>query len=174
MAAQDVFLSAASPGVIALFLDNQYYSSREAYLQAIAEAMQQEYEAIAQAGLVLQLDCPDLAMGRHIQFNDASLDEFHRQARLNVEALNYAARNIDPDQMRMHLCWGNYEGPHHKDVPLRDIIDIVLTAPQRHLARGVQSAPRARVAGVRRRQAAGWQAADSGRHRFDQQLHRAP
>ena len=128
VAAQDVFLSAASPGVIALFLDNQYYPSREAYLQAIAEAMQQEYEAIAQAGLVLQLDCPDLAMGRHIQFNDASLDEFRRQARLNVEALNYATRNIHPDQMRMHLCWGNYEGPHHKDVPLRDIIDIVFTA----------------------------------------------
>jgi 5-methyltetrahydropteroyltriglutamate--homocysteine methyltransferase len=127
-AAQDVFLSAASPGVIALFLENHYYPSREAYLQAIAEAMQQEYEAIAQAGLVLQVDCPDLAMGRHIQFNDASLDEFRRQARLNVEALNYATRNIDPDQMRMHLCWGNYEGPHHKDVPLRDIIDIVFAA----------------------------------------------
>jgi len=126
--AQDVFLSAASPGVIALFLENQYYPSREAYLQAIAEAMQPEYEAIAQAGLVLHLDCPDLAMGRHIQFNDASLEEFRRQARLNVEALNYATRNIDPDQMRLHLCWGNYEGPHHKDVALRDIIDIVFAA----------------------------------------------
>jgi 5-methyltetrahydropteroyltriglutamate--homocysteine methyltransferase len=125
---QDVFLSAASPGVIALFLENQYYPTREAYLQAIAEAMQAEYEAIAQAGIVLQLDCPDLAMGRHIQFNDASLEEFRRQAQLNVEALNYATRNIDPDQMRMHLCWGNYEGPHHRDVPLRDIVDIVLAA----------------------------------------------
>jgi 5-methyltetrahydropteroyltriglutamate--homocysteine methyltransferase len=125
--AQDVFLSAASPGVIALFLENHYYPSREAYLHAIADAMQ-EYEAIAQAGLVLQVDCPDLAMGRHIQFNDASLDEFRRQAQLNVEALNYATRNIEPDQMRLHLCWGNYEGPHHRDVPLRDIIDIVFAA----------------------------------------------
>jgi 5-methyltetrahydropteroyltriglutamate--homocysteine methyltransferase len=128
VAVEDVFMSAASPGVIALFFPNQYYPSREAYLTAIADAMQEEYEAIAQAGIVLQVDCPDLAMGRHIQFNDASLDEFRRQARLNVEALNHATRNIPPDQMRMHLCWGNYEGPHHKDVPLADIIDIVFSA----------------------------------------------
>jgi 5-methyltetrahydropteroyltriglutamate--homocysteine methyltransferase len=124
----DVFMSAASPGVIALFFPNQYYPSREAYLTAIADAMQEEYEAIAQAGLVLQVDCPDLAMGRHIQFNDASLEEFRRQAQLNVEALNHATRNIPADQMRMHLCWGNYEGPHHKDVALKDIIDIVFNA----------------------------------------------
>jgi len=128
VSAEDVFLSAASPGVIALFFENHYYPSREAYLQAIAEAMQPEYEAIARSGLVLQVDCPDLAMGRHIQFNDASLEEFRRQARLNVEALNYATRNIEPDQMRLHLCWGNYEGPHHRDVALRDIIDIVFAA----------------------------------------------
>jgi 5-methyltetrahydropteroyltriglutamate--homocysteine methyltransferase len=127
-AAEDVFMSAASPGVIALFFANQYYPSREAYLSAIADAMQEEYEAIAQAGFILQVDCPDLAMGRHIQFNDASLDEFRRQAQLNVEALNHATRNIGPEQMRMHLCWGNYEGPHHKDVPLAEIIDIVFSA----------------------------------------------
>jgi 5-methyltetrahydropteroyltriglutamate--homocysteine methyltransferase len=125
---RDVFMSAASPGVIALFLQNEYYPSREAYLEAIATAMKQEYNAIAQAGIVLQLDCPDLAMGRHIQFGQASLEEFRRQAALNVEALNFAVADIPPEQLRMHLCWGNYEGPHHRDVPLRDIIDIVLTA----------------------------------------------
>ena len=125
---EDVFMSAASPGVIALFFPNQYYPTREAYLAAIAEAMQEEYEAIAQAGIVLQVDCPDLAMGRHIQFNDEDLEGFRRQAQLNVEALNHATRNIPPDQMRMHLCWGNYEGPHHKDVALKDIIDVVFSA----------------------------------------------
>jgi 5-methyltetrahydropteroyltriglutamate--homocysteine methyltransferase len=126
--ATDVFMSAASPGVIALFLANQYYPSREAYLEAIAKAMKSEYEAIAQAGIVLQLDCPDLAMGRHIQFAQSSLEEFRRQAALNVEALNYAVGSIPPEQLRMHLCWGNYEGPHHRDVALHDIIDIVLSA----------------------------------------------
>ena len=90
--------------------------------------MKEEYNAIASAGLVLQLDCPDLAMGRHIQFGQASLEEFRRQAALNVEALNYAVSDIPPDQLRMHLCWGNYEGPHHRDVGLREIIDIVLRA----------------------------------------------
>jgi len=124
----DIFMSAASPGVIALFLGNEYYPSREAYLEAIARAMKEEYNAIAQAGIVLQLDCPDLAMGRHIQFGQASLQEFRRQAALSVEALNFAVSEIPPEQLRMHLCWGNYEGPHHRDVPLRDIIDIVLSA----------------------------------------------
>jgi 5-methyltetrahydropteroyltriglutamate--homocysteine methyltransferase len=127
-AAADVFMTAASPGVIALFLANEYYSSREAYLEAIATAMKEEYNAIARAGLVLQLDCPDLAMGRHIQFGQASLEEFRRQAALNVEALNFAVSDIAPEQLRMHLCWGNYEGPHHRDVELRDVIDIVLSA----------------------------------------------
>lgn len=126
--AEDVFMSAASPGVIALFLLNQHYPSHEAYLGALADAMKEEYEAIARAGLVLQIDCPDLAMGRHIQFPDESLEEFRRMARLNVEALNHATAGIDPDQMRMHLCWGNYEGPHHRDVALKDIIDIVFAA----------------------------------------------
>jgi 5-methyltetrahydropteroyltriglutamate--homocysteine methyltransferase len=125
---EDVFMSAASPGVIALFLANTYYPTREAYLEAIATAMKPEYDAIAQAGFVLQLDCPDLAMGRHIQFGNASLEEFRRNASLNVEALNYALADIPPEQLRMHLCWGNYEGPHHRDVALRDIIDIVLSA----------------------------------------------
>ena len=130
----DIFMSAASPGVIALFLGNEYYPSREAYLEAIARAMKEEYNAIAQAGIVLQLDCPDLAMGRHIQFGQSSLQEFRRQAALNVEALNFAVSEIPPEQLRMHLCWGNYEGPHHRDVPLRDIIDIVLRARPRAIS----------------------------------------
>ena len=122
------FMSAASPGVIALFFQNDFYPSREAYLFAIADAMRHEYEAVAKAGFILQIDCPDLAMGRHIQFAGASLEEFRRQARLNIAALNHAVANIPPEQLRMHVCWGNYEGPHHCDVPLADIIDIVFSA----------------------------------------------
>lgn len=125
---EEVFMSAASPGVIALFFPDRYYGNREDYLQAIAAAMREEYRAIADAGFILQLDCPDLAMGRHIQFGSESLEEFRRQARLNVEALNEATEGIDPDRMRIHLCWGNYEGPHHRDVALRDVIDIVFEA----------------------------------------------
>jgi len=126
VAPEETFLSAASPGVISLFLKNQYYANHEAYLAALADAMKEEYNAIHQAGFLLQVDCPDLAMGRHIQFADASLEEFRKKAELHVEALNYALADIPPERMRLHLCWGNYEGPHHRDVPLRDIIDIVL------------------------------------------------
>lgn len=122
------FMSAASPGVIALFFRDDHYGSREAYLEAIAEAMRQEYEAVADAGFILQIDCPDLAMGRHIQFADLSTEAFRKQAALNIEALNHALRNIPEEQLRMHLCWGNYEGPHHCDVPISDIIDLVFTA----------------------------------------------
>ena len=124
----EAFLSAASPGVISLFLKNDYYPNHEAYLTALAEAMKVEYNAIHQAGFLLQVDCPDLAMGRHIQFATESLDEFRKNAELHVEALNHALAGIPPERIRMHLCWGNYEGPHHLDVPLRDIIDIVLKA----------------------------------------------
>jgi 5-methyltetrahydropteroyltriglutamate--homocysteine methyltransferase len=125
---EEAFLSAASPGVISLFFRNNYYPTHEAYLFAIAEAMRHEYETVARAGLVLQVDCPDLAMGRHIQFASLSLEEFRRMARLHVEALNHALAHIAPEQLRLHLCWGNYEGPHHYDVPLADILDIVLDA----------------------------------------------
>jgi 5-methyltetrahydropteroyltriglutamate--homocysteine methyltransferase len=121
-------MNAASPGVIELYFRNDYYASREEYLHAIAEAMRVEYEGITEAGLLLQIDCPDLAMGRHIEFADKPLDEFRCQAALNIEALNHATQNIPPERMRMHLCWGNYEGPHHRDVPLADIIDLVFTA----------------------------------------------
>lgn len=126
--AADAFLTAASPGVISLFFRDDHYGSREAYLFAIAEAMRHEYETVARAGIGLQVDCPDLAMGRHIQFAGLSVDEFRKMARLHVEALNHALANIPPDQLRLHLCWGNYEGPHHYDVPLADIIDVVFEA----------------------------------------------
>jgi 5-methyltetrahydropteroyltriglutamate--homocysteine methyltransferase len=126
--AAEGFLSAASPGVISLFFRNTHYEGHEAYLFAIAEAMRHEYETVAGAGLILQVDCPDLAMGRHIQFASLSLEEFREMARLHVEALNRALANIPPEQLRMHVCWGNYEGPHHHDVPLADILDIVLEA----------------------------------------------
>ena len=122
------FLSAASPGVISLFFRNDHYPNQEAYLFAIAEAMRPEYEAIANGGITVQIDCPDLAMGRHIQYADLSLDEFRKRARLHVEALNHALANVPPERARLHLCWGNYEGPHHCDVPLADIIDIVFLA----------------------------------------------
>ena len=126
--AAEGFLTAASPGVVSLFFKNEHYGSEEAYLDAIAEAMRVEYEAIARAGLVLQIDCPDLGMGRHIQHADLSLPEWRKKAALHVEVLNHALRNIAPEQLRMHLCWGNYEGPHHCDVPLADVIDIVFRA----------------------------------------------
>jgi 5-methyltetrahydropteroyltriglutamate--homocysteine methyltransferase len=126
--AERAFLSAASPGVISLFFRNDHYPSHEAYLFAIAEAMRPEYEAVARAGFDLQIDCPDLGMGRHIQFADLSLAEFQKMARLHVEALNHALANVAPERSRLHVCWGNYEGPHHHDVALADIIDVVFGA----------------------------------------------
>jgi 5-methyltetrahydropteroyltriglutamate--homocysteine methyltransferase len=123
---EDAFLSAASPGVIAVFLQNHHYPSHEEYVFALADAMKVEYDAIHRAGIVLQLDCPDLAMSGHML--GESLDDFRARARVNVEAIAHATRDIPPDAMRMHLCWGNYEGPHHHDVALRDIIDIALEA----------------------------------------------
>src|SRR6185437_11812660 len=122
------FMSAASPGVVSLFFRNEHYKDFETYIYAIADAMRHEYETVAKAGFVLQIDCPDLAMGRHIQYADLSLSDFRKRARLHIEALNHAVANIPAEQLRMHLCWGNYEGPHHRDVPLADIIDIVFTA----------------------------------------------
>src|SRR5262249_41228656 len=122
------FLSAASPGVVSLFFRNDHYASHEAYLAAIAEAMRHEYEAIARAGLIVQIDCPDLAMGRHIQYAQLSLAEFRKAARLHVEALNHATPKTPPGQLRMHVCWGNSEGPHPYDVALADIIDVVFAA----------------------------------------------
>jgi 5-methyltetrahydropteroyltriglutamate--homocysteine methyltransferase len=122
------FMSAASPGVISLFFRNEHYPDHEAYLFAIADAMRHEYETVAKSGFILQIDCPDLAMGRHIQYADLSLAEFRKRAQMHVAALDHALANIPPERLRLHLCWGNYEGPHHCDVPLADIIDIVFAA----------------------------------------------
>jgi 5-methyltetrahydropteroyltriglutamate--homocysteine methyltransferase len=126
--ASGAFMSAASPGVVSLFFRNDHYKDHESYLHAIAEAMRDEYEAVAKAGIVLQIDCPDLGMGRHIQYANLNLEEFRKRIRAHIESLNHALRNIPPEQLRMHLCWGNYEGPHHYDVPFADIIDIVFMA----------------------------------------------
>jgi 5-methyltetrahydropteroyltriglutamate--homocysteine methyltransferase len=122
------FMSAASPGVVSLFFRNDHYKDFETYIYAIADAMRHEYETVARAGFVLQIDCPDLGMGRHIQYADLSLPEFRKRAQLHVEALNHALANIPAEQLRLHMCWGNYEGPHHRDVPFADVIDIVFTA----------------------------------------------
>ena len=126
--ATEGFMSAASPGVVSLFFRNDHYKGFEAYIYAIADAMRDEYETAANAGFVVQFDCPDLGMGRHIQYADLDLKEFRKRIQLHIEALNHATRNIAPAQLRLHLCWGNYEGPHHYDVALADIIDIVFAA----------------------------------------------
>jgi 5-methyltetrahydropteroyltriglutamate--homocysteine methyltransferase len=127
VAVEDAFLSAASPGVVAFFLADRHYGDHEAYLFAIADAMKVEYDEIHRGGLVLQLDCPDLALTRH-RVGAESIEDFRRFVRLHVEAINHATRDIPSEAMRMHVCWGNYEGPHHHDVPLRDIVDVVLDA----------------------------------------------
>ena len=122
-AGSEAFMTAASPGVISWFQPNQYYATEEAYLFALAEAMREEYEAIYRAGFILQLDCPDITLSRNVPpgMNVASLGQ-------RIEALNAAVGKIPPDRMRLHLCWGNYEGPHHLDVPLRDILGEVFLA----------------------------------------------
>jgi 5-methyltetrahydropteroyltriglutamate--homocysteine methyltransferase len=122
------FMTAASPGVVAFFLGNEFYPSHDAYLDAICAVVKDEYEAIAAAGFELQLDCPDLAMGRNSQFFELDLPAFRKIVERHIEVVNEATKNIPPEQMRLHLCWGNYEGPHHMDVPLQDIIDIVMKA----------------------------------------------
>jgi 5-methyltetrahydropteroyltriglutamate--homocysteine methyltransferase len=124
----EAFMSAASPGVIAVFQPNEFYPTHAAYLEALANVMKSEYEAIVRAGFVVQIDCPDLAMGRHIKFRDASDEEFLRNAAIQVEALNYALSDIPADRARMHVCWGNYAGPHTHDIPLKKILPIVLQA----------------------------------------------
>jgi 5-methyltetrahydropteroyltriglutamate--homocysteine methyltransferase len=126
--AHDAFMNAASPGVISAFQSNRYYDTHEQYLEAISNAMKPEYDAIVQAGFVLQLDCPDLAMARHTGFQELSEEEFLARAEHQVEALNYAVRDIPAGLMRMHICWGNYEGPHDHDIALEKVLGIVLKA----------------------------------------------
>jgi len=126
--AEEVFMTTASPGVVPHFMKDQYYGSEEKYLYALADALKEEYDAIHRAGFVLQLDCPDLCMSRHNRFSDLSTTEFKKIAEVHVAALNHALRDIPADRVRLHMCWGNYEGPHHLDIPLREIIDVALKA----------------------------------------------
>ncbi|WP_342070207.1 cobalamin-independent methionine synthase II family protein [Yoonia algicola] len=121
------FMNAASPGVISLFLQNDFYATREEYLSALAEAMRDEYRTIVDSGLDLQLDCPDLALSRHMLFNDLSDDEFLKIAGSHVEALNHALEGIDPTRVRVHICWGNYEGPHVCDIPMTKMFDTLMS-----------------------------------------------
>ena len=125
---EEAFMNAASPGVIALFQPNEYYPSHEDYLEALAEAMRVEYEGIVAAGFLVQLDSPDLGLGRHTLFADKTDEDYQRLAGMHVDVLNHALRNIPADLIRMHVCWGNYEGPHHHDAPMSMVLPIVLKA----------------------------------------------
>lgn len=127
-APSEAFLNAASPGVIALFQPNDHYKSQDDYLEAVAEAMRAEYELITASGLLVQIDAPDLAMGRHTMYRDRSVEEFLNRAAKHIEVLNHALRNVARDRVRMHVCWGNYEGPHHHDVPLERLLPVVARA----------------------------------------------
>jgi 5-methyltetrahydropteroyltriglutamate--homocysteine methyltransferase len=127
------FMNSASPGVIAMFQKNEYYPDDESYIEAVAMAMRHEYEAIVDAGFILQIDSPDLAMGRHLAFAELSNDQFLKIVRRNIEALNLAVENIPAAKMRMHVCWGNYPGPHHRDISLARIIDVITDAKPAYL-----------------------------------------
>jgi len=131
--AKRAFMNAASPGVISLFLQNQHYATREAYLAALADAMKAEYETIVAAGIDLQLDCPDLALSRHMLFADLSDDEFIKIANMHVEALNHALRDIDPKHVRIHICWGNYEGPHVCAIDMDKVFGTLMRARARYV-----------------------------------------
>ena len=124
--AEEVFMTSPSPGQIGRFLQNRYYPDDETYLYTVADVMRREYRAIVDAGFVLQVDCPDLALGRHTQFAHLTLAEFRTVAEMHVEVLNHAVADIPADRMRMHICWASTGGPHHRDVPLADIVDIVV------------------------------------------------
>ncbi|NCX89540.1 MAG: hypothetical protein EBX02_10670 [Betaproteobacteria bacterium] len=121
-------MNAPSPGVVALFQPNQHYASDDLYLEALGEALRTEYEAIVAAGLALQIDSPDLGLGRHMMYKDLEESAYLRRIEQHVEILNHALRNVPADKARMHVCWGNYEGPHHKDIPLATILPTVLKA----------------------------------------------
>ena len=127
------FMNAASPGVISLFLQNDHYATRDAYLAALADAMKEEYETIVAAGLDLQLDCPDLALSRHMLFNDLSDDEFLKIAASHVEALNHALQDVPQERVRVHICWGNYEGPHVCDIPMSKMFDTLMATKSRYV-----------------------------------------
>lgn len=122
------FMNAASPGVIALFQPDDHYGDPDAYLEALAEAMRPEYEAIVAAGFLLQLDSPDIGLGRHMTYKDSTDDEYLRVVERHVEVLNHALRNVPAERVRMHVCWGNYEGPHHRDIEMRTILPALMKA----------------------------------------------
>jgi 5-methyltetrahydropteroyltriglutamate--homocysteine methyltransferase len=124
----DAFINAASPGVVALFQPNDFYRTQDEYLAALAEALRVEYESIVQSGLLVQIDAPDLAMGRHTMYRNRTVEEFLSLAAMHIEVLNHALRNVPADRVRMHVCWGNYEGPHHHDVPLERLLPVVVKA----------------------------------------------
>jgi 5-methyltetrahydropteroyltriglutamate--homocysteine methyltransferase len=129
LAAADIeaaFMNAASPGIMAHYMPNQYYPSQDAYLEALANAIKHEFDAIADAGLLLQIDCPDLALGRHFRPTPSTVAEFRNEIARLVEVLNHALRDIPPERMRLHLCWGNYESPHHHDIELAEILDLIV------------------------------------------------
>jgi 5-methyltetrahydropteroyltriglutamate--homocysteine methyltransferase len=131
------FMNAVSPGTVAVFQPNEYYPSHEQYMTALAEAMREEYQAIVASGLLLQLDCPDLAMGRHSRFKNLTEEQFLKHAEVQVEALNHALAAVPADRVRLHICWGNYEGPHHHDIPLTKVLPILLKAkPMAYLIEG--------------------------------------
>jgi 5-methyltetrahydropteroyltriglutamate--homocysteine methyltransferase len=121
----EAFLPAVSPGCVAMLMGTTHYPSRRDFMVALADALREEYRAIVSRGFVLQVDCPDLALGRHLEYADAPISEFRNEIELHVEVLNHALAGIDPDRVRIHVCWGNYPGPHHYDVPLAEILDIV-------------------------------------------------
>ena len=122
------FINTASPGTIALFQPNDHYKTQDAYLEAVAEGMRAEYEGLTQAGLLIQIDAPDMAMGRHTMYRDRSEDDFVSLAARHIEVLNHALRNVPGDRVRMHVCWGNYEGPHTYDVPMEKLLPVVMKA----------------------------------------------
>jgi 5-methyltetrahydropteroyltriglutamate--homocysteine methyltransferase len=126
--ATELFMTAASPGVIAQFMVNHHYASHEEYVAALADAMKEEYDAIHKAGIILQLDCPDLASWQVAESKGHNKEQFRQTIAENVAALNHATRDIPPDGMRMHVCWGNYEGPHTHDIPFTEIVDLILPA----------------------------------------------
>lgn len=124
----EAFMNAASPGVIALFQPNEFYKTQDEYLEAVAEGMRAEYEAVVGGGIILQIDAPDLGMGRHTMYKDRSVEDYLSLAARHVEVLNHALRNVPSDRVRMHMCWGNYEGPHHHDIPMRQLLPVVAKA----------------------------------------------
>jgi 5-methyltetrahydropteroyltriglutamate--homocysteine methyltransferase len=124
----EAFINAASPGTIALFQPNEFYKTQDEYLEALAEALRVEYEGITQAGFLVQIDAPDLGMGRHTMYRHRTVEEFLGLAARHIEVLNHALRNVPSDRVRMHVCWGNYEGPHHHDVPMERLLPVVLKA----------------------------------------------